>query len=307
MRQCRGRSLESCQSARPNIDIYKRLTSAWDAWNRAMLPEIAQSFTYNNDGATWADHINTPLIDPRAYDNGDPWPSGLPADGPRSVPPPSISRRPKNQSFRPFLEQESVADAYPAACRLPHPDRFAHAFAHANERVLFSRAWVPTQAVLFVAQADGSGERVLLPASSLDYDPAWSPKGDWIAFTSERNGSADLYRVHPDGTGLARLTDNPAYDDQAGFSPDEKQVVFVRRTRRRLCQSVAARYRHRQVARPDHRTGRRLPSRLVAGRQMDHLFLRPRQRLPSAKGRWRRRCISRASFLVHPDGSGRSG
>jgi arylsulfatase A-like enzyme len=56
-------------------DIYKRLTGAWDTWNRVMLPEIAQSYTYNNDAATWADHINTPRIDPRAYDDGAPWPS----------------------------------------------------------------------------------------------------------------------------------------------------------------------------------------------------------------------------------------
>ena len=28
-------------------------------------------------------------------------------------------------------------------------------------------------------------------------------------FTSERGGSADLYRVHPDGTGIERLTDAP--------------------------------------------------------------------------------------------------
>ena len=29
------------------------------------------------------------------------------------------------------------------------------------------------------------------------------------------------------GKGLERLTDDPAYDDQAAFSPDEKQLVFV--------------------------------------------------------------------------------
>ncbi len=47
-------------------DIYKRLTGAWDTWNRAMLPEVAQSFTYNNDAATWADHIDAAApIDPR--------------------------------------------------------------------------------------------------------------------------------------------------------------------------------------------------------------------------------------------------
>ena len=61
----------------------------------------------------------------------------------------------------------------------------------------------------------------------VDYDAAWSPDGAWIAFTSERNGSADIYRVHPDGSGLERLTDSPAYDDQAAFSPDGRQIVFV--------------------------------------------------------------------------------
>ena len=31
----------------------------------------------------------------------------------------------------------------------------------------------------------------------IDYDAAWSPDGKSIVFTSERNGSADLYRVNP--------------------------------------------------------------------------------------------------------------
>ena len=82
----------------------------------------------------------------------------------------------------------------------------------AADRVLLYRIG-PTQGTLYLANADGSGEHALLPPGALDYDPAWSPKGDWIAFTSERNGSADLYRVHPDGVGLERLTDNRAYDD----------------------------------------------------------------------------------------------
>src|SRR5689334_1684769 len=85
----------------------------------------------------------------------------------------------------------------------------------------------PTRAALYVSQANGSGEHALLPPGTFDYNPSWSPKGDWIAFTSERGGSADLYRVHPDGRDLERLTTEPAYDDQAAFSPDEKQIVFV--------------------------------------------------------------------------------
>jgi WD40 repeat protein len=45
--------------------------------------------------------------------------------------------------------------------------------------------------------------------------PAWSPKGDWIAFTSERAGSADLYRVRPDGGDLQRLV--PATSPRRGL------------------------------------------------------------------------------------------
>ena len=102
----------------------------------------------------------------------------------------------------------------------------AAALCSAADRILFLHL-APTQAALFISNADGSGERPLMQSGSLDYNPAWSPKGDWVVFTSERAGSADLYRIHPDGTGLDRLTDDPAYDDQAAFSPDGKQIVFV--------------------------------------------------------------------------------
>ena len=84
------------------------------------------------------------------------------------------------------------------------------------ERVFFSRVFpVPGQIRLFVANADGSDEHPLLATPDTDYDPAWSPDGAWIVFTSERAGSADLFRVRPNGADLERLTESPAYDDQA--------------------------------------------------------------------------------------------
>jgi Tol biopolymer transport system component len=61
----------------------------------------------------------------------------------------------------------------------------------------------------------------------MDYSPSFSPDGKWIAFTTERNASADVCRVHTDGTGLERLTDNPAYDDQAVLSTDSRSLAFV--------------------------------------------------------------------------------
>src|SRR5579863_1586997 len=65
----------------------------------------------------------------------------------------------------------------------------------AADRILFDRLG-PTGAGLFISNADGSDERALTQPGSLDYNPSWSLKGDWIVFTSERGGSADLFRIH---------------------------------------------------------------------------------------------------------------
>ena len=91
----------------------------------------------------------------------------------------------------------------------------------AKERILLHRIG-PSQSTLFISKTDGSDERPLLPNSGLDYNASFSADGKWIVFTSERGGSADIYRVHPDGSGLERLTDDPAYDDQGVLSPDGK-------------------------------------------------------------------------------------
>ena len=87
----------------------------------------------------------------------------------------------------------------------------------------------PSASTLYVADADGSDEHELLATSGFDYHASYSADGRWIVFTSERNGlgQADIYRVRSDGTGLERLTDSPAVDDQAALSPDASKVAFV--------------------------------------------------------------------------------
>jgi RNA polymerase sigma factor (TIGR02999 family) len=100
--------------------------------------------------------------------------------------------------------------------------------AAAPQKIVFARVFPNGgQIGLFVAARDGSGERRLVSSGEMDYDPVWSPDGQWKVFTSDREGSADLFRAKPDGTSVERLTDSPAYDDQAAFSPDGKQLAFV--------------------------------------------------------------------------------
>lgn len=100
------------------------------------------------------------------------------------------------------------------------------AIAGEPARLQFSRVG-PTRIGLFLALSDGANEHALLPANSLDYNPSFSADGKWIVFTSERNGSADIFRIHPDGSGLERLTDDPAFDDQGALSPDGSTLAFV--------------------------------------------------------------------------------
>jgi len=43
-------------------------------------------------------------------------------------------------------------------------------------------------------------------------DPAWSPGGSIIVFTSEESGNRDLYIANLDGTDVMQITFNPADD-----------------------------------------------------------------------------------------------
>ena len=92
--------------------------------------------------------------------------------------------------------------------------------------VIFNQYQTPVMSI-FIADADGGNERALFTAPGLEYSPSYSADGRWIVFTRERSGQADIYRVHPDGSTLEQLTDDPAFDDQGALSPDGKTLAFV--------------------------------------------------------------------------------
>jgi TolB protein len=65
------------------------------------------------------------------------------------------------------------------------------------------------------------------PASVRSGDPLVSPDGSRIAFTSNRDGTPDLYLVAPDGSGQLRLTNTPVEEASAGWSSDGERLWFT--------------------------------------------------------------------------------
>jgi Tol biopolymer transport system component len=54
--------------------------------------------------------------------------------------------------------------------------------------------------------ADGSNPRNLTNNAELDITPDWSPDGKYIAFTSKRGGSNEIYVMDADGSHVTRIT-----------------------------------------------------------------------------------------------------
>ena len=62
------------------------------------------------------------------------------------------------------------------------------------------------------------------------HSPAWSPDGTQIAFVSERNGVAQVYRINATGQSLTQLTHGPQAKSDPAWSPQAGSLAFLAHT-----------------------------------------------------------------------------
>lgn len=103
-----------------------------------------------------------------------------------------------------------------------------HGWSPDGSRLAYVAAREPGGPILpHTCALDGSDEVRL--ASGFDHvdGPDCTPDGRWIWFNGERDGRVDLWRVHPDGTGLERMTQGETVDWFPHPSPDGRHVLFL--------------------------------------------------------------------------------
>ena len=71
---------------------------------------------------------------------------------------------------------------------------------------------------IFVVNADGlTGLQQLTSNAATDEEATWSPDGNWIAFTSDRNGNRDIYTMTADGQNVMQVTTNSSDDSRPSW------------------------------------------------------------------------------------------
>jgi len=85
---------------------------------------------------------------------------------------------------------------------------------------------------LYKMDTPGGKASRLTASNAREFQPAWSPDGQWIAYATWDDNGGDLWKLRADGSGSPiKLTRVPAFYRDPVWSPDSKRVVALRQAR----------------------------------------------------------------------------
>ncbi|HEV3411329.1 MAG TPA: PDZ domain-containing protein, partial [Puia sp.] len=79
---------------------------------------------------------------------------------------------------------------------------------------------------IWIVGKEGGEAKRITSTPAVESDPHFSPDGKWIAFTSDRGGSPQVYVVSAEGGIPMRLTWFPSAAGARGWTPDGKRVLY---------------------------------------------------------------------------------
>ena len=100
------------------------------------------------------------------------------------------------------------------------------AWSRDGRRLAFVRSARPGKSDIFVADANGKGQRNLTRGRALNWGPVWSSRANTIAFVRFEGFGAQIWAMRPDGTGAKALTSIGSWNDHPSWSPDGRRLVY---------------------------------------------------------------------------------
>jgi Tol biopolymer transport system component len=80
---------------------------------------------------------------------------------------------------------------------------------------------------IYTLPIEGGQAKLISGGMAFESQPKFSPDGQWIAFISDREGSENIWVMHPDGTGVKQVSKDPNSDfTSPSWAPDGK-YIFV--------------------------------------------------------------------------------
>jgi Tol biopolymer transport system component len=107
-------------------------------------------------------------------------------------------------------------------------------FSPEGQRIALSML---TRLYVMPARAGAVPKRVTR-GDALEYQPVWSPDGEWLAYIVWSHDSGQIWKVRADGRDARQLTTSAAFYTDLAFSPDGQRVLAMRGNARMLANTA---------------------------------------------------------------------